>query len=145
MPEKKFVIRGRAIIFDEGELLVVRHAATDTYVALPGGHLEWGEDIHECLKREIVEELGIAPVIGSLQYVNVFTEKDSVQSIEFFFEITNGKEYREYLKAERSHAYELSEVLWIKSDTDLQILPEGFAKTFREGGIFSKEVKFING
>ncbi len=145
MPEKKFVIRGRAIIFNEGELLVVRHAADDDYVALPGGHLEWGEGIQDCLKREIIEELGIEPIMGSLQYVNVFTEKDSVQSIEFFFEITNAKGYRKYLQSERSHAYELSEVLWVRPDTGLCILPEGFAKSFKEGKIFSGEVKFING
>lgn len=143
MENKKFVIRGRALIYDEGELLVVRHAPSDTYVALPGGHLEWGENVQECLKREIIEELGIEPIIGGLQYVNVFCERDSVQSFEFFFEIKNAKEYRNYLDSSRTHAYELSEVVWVRPETDLRILPTGFAQSFKAGNLFSKEVRFI--
>jgi len=42
----------------EGKILLVKHKNT-SFWALPGGHLEEGENIYKCLKREIREEFGI--------------------------------------------------------------------------------------
>ena len=70
--DKKIVVRARAVILHEDKLLVVKHSPEDTFVALPGGHLEWKEDIKGCLKREMLEELGVAPEIGRLLYINNF-------------------------------------------------------------------------
>jgi 8-oxo-dGTP diphosphatase len=42
---------------DEGKILVIRDSKNRW--ELPGGGLEHGEDILECLKRECVEELGV--------------------------------------------------------------------------------------
>lgn len=75
------IIRVRGIIMDGGEMLLVKHAADADYYALPGGHLEWGEDVRECLRREITEELGIRPEIGRLLYVNNFTGADGVRFV----------------------------------------------------------------
>jgi len=72
--EKKFIIKVRAIILHEGKMLVVRHPHDTSFAALPGGKLEWGEDIRECLVREIIEELGVKPEVGRLLYVNNFTQ-----------------------------------------------------------------------
>lgn len=75
--EKEILIKVRAIILHEGKLLAVRHPHDTSFAALPGGHLEWGEDLKECLSREIVEELGIKPDIGKLFYINTFTQVDN--------------------------------------------------------------------
>ena len=90
--DKKFIIRCRAIIIHEGKLLVVKHTPESAFYALPGGHLEWGEDIKECMSRELEEELGVRGEIGRLFYVNTFID-EGVQSVEFFFEIKNAKDY----------------------------------------------------
>ena len=75
-------VRVRGIIINEGELLVVKHRKDDEHFALPGGHLEYGENVLECIKREMIEELGVEPVIGKLLYVNNFMDKkDDSQSI----------------------------------------------------------------
>ena len=71
---KRFVIRCRAIILYEGKLLAVKHSHNANFAVLPGGHLEWKEDIKEGLRREIVEELGVVPEIGRLLYVNNFMD-----------------------------------------------------------------------
>lgn len=145
MEDKKIIIKVRAIILYEGKLLVVRHPHNTSFVALPGGHLEWGEDIQECLSREIVEELGVKPNIGRLFYINTFTQIDNKQYVEFFFEIKNGADYLDTEKLTRSHAYEIAEIVWISSTNDINILPKLFADDFKAGKIVSDEVRYIKG
>lgn len=49
----KAIIRDRA-----GNILVVKETP-DKHWDLPGGGLEHGESLHECLGRELIEELGV--------------------------------------------------------------------------------------
>src|SRR3989344_9409000 len=121
---KKIIIKVRAIILHEGKLLAVRHPHNTSFTALPGGHLEWGEDIKECLFREIVEELGVKPEIGRLFYINNFKQTDRKQYIEFFFEVKNGKDYLNTEKLARSHANEIAEVVWVSPTDDISIMPK---------------------
>ncbi|MDB5265173.1 MAG: hydrolase [Parcubacteria group bacterium] len=145
MQGKKYVIRCRAIILHEGKLLVVRHSHDITFVALPGGHLEWGEDPKECLSREIVEELGVEPQIGRLLYVNTFEDKNLTQPVEFFFEVLNGQDFVNLEGLERTHIHEINEIVWVSPTTDVRILPDRIAKDLRAGTLFSDEPRFIKG
>ena len=59
------------------------------FLKLPGGGLELGEGIHDCLKREFLEELNLKVEVGDLYYVNDFFQpskfnKDQVISIYYF-------------------------------------------------------------
>lgn len=139
---KKFAIRCRGIILDEGKLLVVKHVKGGAFAVLPGGHLEWKEDIKECFRREIVEELGITPQIGRLLYINNFIDGKK-QSIEFFFEVLNSRDYRNSKDIPRTHAYEIVEMCWLAPDDDTIILPEKLGEDFKSGKILSDEVKYI--
>lgn len=141
--DKRFDIRCRAIILHEGKLLVVRHNFDTSFVALPGGHLEWGEDAKECLRREIVEELGIEPQIGRLLYINTFIDSKNKQPFEFFFEVTNGAEYVDCEQLARTHAHELAEICWVSPEDDIKILPLGFGKDFKEGLVGSNEIRYL--
>ena len=141
--EKKFVIRCRGIILHENKLLLVRHPHDTSFAALPGGHLEWGEDVKACMQREIVEELGVEPKIGRLLYVNTFEDKDNTQSVEFFFEITNGSDYVDCESRARSHAHELAELKWTSPDEDVRILPKQLEDDFKKGNLISDQVRFL--
>jgi ADP-ribose pyrophosphatase YjhB (NUDIX family) len=143
--EKKIIIKVRAIILHEGKLLVVRHPHDTSFVALAGGHLEWGEDVKECLSREIIEELGVKPDIGRLFYINTFTQTDNKQYVEFFFEVKNGVDYLNTEKLTRSHAFEIAEIVWISPTEDVKILPKLFAEDFKAGKVVSDEVRYIKG
>jgi 8-oxo-dGTP diphosphatase len=143
MEEKKTIVKVRAIILHEGKLLVVRHPHDLSFAALPGGKLEWSEDLKECMSREIVEELGVKPDIGRLLYVNTFTQTDNKHYLEFFFEIKNAVEYLNTADLVRSHAHEIAEIVWIGSADDVRILPKTLAEDFKAGRIVSDEVRYI--
>ena len=59
---KQIQIGVRAIIFDSTgrKILVERNlGALEKYVNFPGGGLELGESIEQCISREMIEEIGI--------------------------------------------------------------------------------------
>ncbi|MDB6175991.1 NUDIX domain-containing protein [Paracoccus sp. Z330] len=68
----------RAVI-RKGELVLVqvkKGAKGQQYLTLPGGRQEHGETMQECLGRECLEEIGIAPGIGELLHVaDVFRQR----------------------------------------------------------------------
>ena len=143
--DKKIIIKVRAIILHNEKLLAVEHPHDKTFVALPGGHLEWGEDLKECLSREIVEELGVKPDIGRLFYVNVFTQTDNKHYVEFFFEIKNGVDYLNTEKLIRSHAHEITKIIWVNPTDDIRILPKILAEDFKTGKVVSDEIRYYKG
>lgn len=142
--DKKFTVRARGIILSDGKLLTVKHPHDMSFCALPGGHLEYGEDIKKCLEREIVEELGVKPEIGRLLYVNNFLDGDIRQCVEFFFEITNGNEFINLENIEKTHADEIAEICWISPADNIRLLPTGLSENFKSGNIISDQVRFIS-
>ena len=143
MEDEKFIIRCRAVIFNEGKLLVVKHSKDFDYYALPGGHLEFGEDVKECLIREITEELGIKPGIGRLLYINTFIDKNNTQPMEFFFEVMNGRDYLDLEQNHRSHAHELFDIYWASPSDDIKILPQKFGEDFKKEEMDFGNIKYI--
>lgn len=69
---------------------------------------------------------------------------DSKHIYEFFFEVKNGKKYLDIDEIERTHAHELSEIMWISPNTNIEILPKQFGEDFKNNKIFEGEIKFIN-
>lgn len=57
-----------AIIEKDGKILIARrrHPLMGYHWEFPGGKLEEGESLEDCLKREIMEELGIMITVGRL-------------------------------------------------------------------------------
>ena len=57
-----------AVIERDGRILIARrkHASMGYLWEFPGGKLEDNETLQECLKREILEELGITISVGAL-------------------------------------------------------------------------------
>ena len=87
----KFNIRVYGIIINEdNEILVSEECRfSESFTKFPGGGLQWGEGLKECLKRELKEELGMESKIGELFYVNDFFQKSAFRSedqlISFYF------------------------------------------------------------
>lgn len=144
MESQSIKIRCRALIVHEGKLFIVKHTPGNDYYATPGGHLDHGEDPEVCIRRELVEELGVEPVLGELLYVYTFIDKDGRQSIEFFFEIKNSEAYLN-VSADATHKDEISESRWVSSTDTFTLLPREIESDFREGKLFHTKTRFIKG
>jgi ADP-ribose pyrophosphatase YjhB (NUDIX family) len=68
---KEFLIRAAGILI-HGDSVLVQEAARQggPAVALPGGHLEFGETLAACLAREFFEESGLNVEAEKLVYVH---------------------------------------------------------------------------
>ncbi len=137
-------IRCRALIVNQGKLLVVKHSKDFDYYALPGGKLEEGENPLECIKREIKEELGVEVKEAKLLYVyRWIKENTNEENLEFFFLISGTNEFLEISKNERTHAFEIFEMKWIDKDDNTNLLPKIIKEEFKNNGFDLKEVRFI--
>ena len=137
----------RAVITYEGKLFCLRlkpyrHKDAPSYWCTPGGGLDDGEAIIPALEREIIEELGVRPVIGNLIYVQQFIHKD-VEQMELFFHVTNTRDFLNVDLSKTSHGkVEIEEVRFIDITSE-HILPE-FLKTESFDNIAAQPTQFFN-
>jgi mutator protein MutT len=65
-------IRATGVLVEDGCILLLEQGVKDSggrEWSLPGGTLEVGETLEECVIREIKEETGLTVVVGKLLYV----------------------------------------------------------------------------
>lgn len=92
--ELRFNIRVYGILLNEkGELLLSTESRKGMrFTKFPGGGLDWGEGIRDCIQREIKEELGLKVTTRELFYVtehfqeSAFRSKDQLISIYYLLE-----------------------------------------------------------
>lgn len=85
---QKIVVVG--FIIHDGKLLIVKRSSKakflPNYYELPGGHVEFGEEPKEALKREIKEELGVdVTIFEPFHYFSYFSDEGNVHNIEIAF------------------------------------------------------------
>jgi 8-oxo-dGTP diphosphatase len=70
-------VRPAALIIEAGTILTLRYNynGTDVYM-LPGGNMEFGENMEICLRRELLEELGVNSEINDLLFLAEVHQKD---------------------------------------------------------------------
>jgi mutator protein MutT len=92
---KKFNIRVYGLLINDNQLLVTQENIAGKLVTkLPGGGLEFGEGIKDCLKRELKEELSIEVEIINHFYTTDFFvpslfDDSQVISIYYFISCEN--------------------------------------------------------
>ncbi|OKL41655.1 NUDIX domain-containing protein [Pontibacter flavimaris] len=85
----KLRVRVCGICIQDDKLLLIRHGKTignSAFWAPPGGGLQYGESMQECLKREFEEETGLQVKVKRFLFVNEFLQ-EPLHAVEFFFEV----------------------------------------------------------
>jgi 8-oxo-dGTP diphosphatase len=100
MVDKRFVIRVYALVINDRNQVLL----SDEYVRgahltkFPGGGLEWGEGLADCLKREALEEFGQSIEIIGHFYTNDFFEKSLFYEESQLFSIYYLAQFNEPIK-----------------------------------------------
>lgn len=116
----KIVLTG--ILRDNDEFLVVKRSENDDLYPgsweFPGGHLEKGETLKDCLKRELFEEIGYDSVFNPIitHYYDEVKEKNGemVHDLEIDFIVNVNKSDVNVILSE-----EHCDCKWVKKDSDL--------------------------
>lgn len=124
--EKRFGIAVKAIIKKGDEYLVLFKSDIEDInpneIDIPGGRIEFGENIEEALKREIKEELGIEIAVRNPSRVWGFVKEDlHLIGITFLADYLEGKivlsgEHRSYKWVTKDAALRGSYPKWIKNE-----------------------------
>jgi ADP-ribose pyrophosphatase YjhB (NUDIX family) len=120
----------RAIIPFQGKFLLVKNKGADFW-CLPGGNVDSHEPIVQALERELVEELGVRPLVGQLLYVQQLWRGPGEQRVEFFFLVNNPEDYESADISKTTHGpAELSDMAF--RELDDTVLPHFLAEELPE-------------
>ncbi|PWK29244.1 8-oxo-dGTP diphosphatase [Arcicella aurantiaca] len=82
-------VRVCGICVQDGKILLINHSGMNEsgeFWSPPGGGLQFGETIEECLKREFLEETNTIISVGNFLKINEFV-KPPLHAIELFYEV----------------------------------------------------------
>lgn len=104
------------LITREGRMLLCRKKYSTSKLILPGGCIEPGESIEECMNREVREELGNVTV-DHIEYVGTYEDKAASDdpTVNKTVEI---KLYRADLHGEPVASSEIAELVWFGPESD---------------------------
>jgi len=100
-------IKVRGVIRNKTGIFLSRDTGNQCFY-LPGGTLEDGESFQECLKREILEELGVVAEIGEVLLVREFQNGEKLY-LDVWFAIVNTADFLQIDKSRASHGFECSD------------------------------------
>lgn len=83
----KLRLRVSGLLIENDQILLINHhnlGAENDFWSPPGGGLNFGESIDDCLKREFLEETGLNIDVGPFVCVNEFLSPP-LHAIELFF------------------------------------------------------------
>lgn len=97
MPSR-FNIRVYGLLIQEGKVLITDEIRSGVEMTkFPGGGLEFGEGVADCLVREFKEELNITVKVHDLFYINEFfqvssfSNNDQLMSIYYYVSLLEGE------------------------------------------------------
>jgi 8-oxo-dGTP diphosphatase len=85
----KVRVRACGLCWQHDRLLLVNHKGLTSanFWAPPGGGVEFGETLAECLKRELAEETGLTVTVGDFRF-GCELVRPPLHGVELFFDVT---------------------------------------------------------
>ena len=104
------------LFIHNNRILLCRKNHSTSKLILPGGCIEPGESVEQCLSREIREELGNVS-LNDIEYIGTYTDKAASDdpSIEKTVEI---KLYKGDIIGNPVASSEIIELIWFGADSD---------------------------
>lgn len=128
------------IIFCDGKMLIAQRKKgkqLEYFWELPGGKLEEGETLEDCLRREMVEEMDLKVDVGELFMRTIYNYDFGAFAINAFFAKTKSQSIPKICEHEQYKWVKPDEALQYKlSPADIPIV-ESLAKAY-----FQKKLKF---
>lgn len=145
----------RGVIYKNGTLFCQELKGLDGaargFWCTPGGGLELGESLIDGVKREILEETGVAAAVGRLLFVQQYSESTSSSThqvcefLEFFFLVENPDDFDDIHLEETTHGVqEVSRCAFIDPKTSV-VLPKFLQTIDIERYISSEQPVYIYG
>ena len=108
-------IRPCAVLIENGSVLCIRVKYDEEFYLFPGGGVESGETLSECVVREMKEETGLDVAVEKLVYVNDWIANketnDRVMNMFFLVKRTGG----EILQGEKDGG-KVKHIEWVPLD-----------------------------
>lgn len=138
-PYKKKYVSCRAIIIEDGKILLSHESKTGFYMS-PGGGVESGESYEECVKRELMEETGYE--ITPLEHAFTINEYcyDTLYISEYFVCKTIGKGVQSLTATE---VFKGMVPRWIELPKALEIFGDYATKTPDKESLYKREYTVI--
>lgn len=108
-------VKCRAVILDDQGRVLLCRLARSGFWCLPGGNLDPGETLEQCMIREIREELGVEAQLGGIIHNRSFLRGEN-SVIDVWFFIANSQDFQDLDLTKASHAFEHSEVGFFSPD-----------------------------
>lgn len=124
-----------AFLHRQGRLFIARRADSKKFLPgkfeLPGGHIEFGEDIVDGLKREFKEEFGVDILVGDPFYAFTYTNGENhVVEVDFTATLADPNGVIQLKPEDHSEYRWISEAeldgVWDKRDAEYQAIQKGF-------------------
>lgn len=93
-----FLVNVLGVIFDsEKRIILIGKRENDPYIkkltwSFPGGRPNYGEELEDALKREIINKTGLNVKILDIIFAKIYPEKKEFLSIYYKCKVTGGKE-----------------------------------------------------
>ncbi len=124
-----------AFLHKNGKLFIAKRADTKKFLPgkfeLPGGNIEFGEDIIAGLKREFKEELDLDIIVGNPFYAYTYVSGDKhVIEVDYYAELAdpnveiklNPEDHSEFRWVTKDEV----DAVWNKNDDEYKAVEKGF-------------------
>ena len=124
-----------AFLHKNGKLFIAKRAATKKFLPgkfeLPGGHIEYGEEIADGLRRDFREEFGVEVLVGEAIYAFTYMNGDAhVIEVDYLAELAdpnaeivlNPQDHSEYRWVDEAGL----DAVWDPNDAEYGAIKKGF-------------------